>query len=159
MKGTVTTATSTLAADFADRFAGPLAAWQNHPHHGPNVEAIRALIELGGFTVEAELSRGMIVHGTTAQAVANEWTGPVALDPSSFTTSEAVSDAFAGMDLSHLPAGDVRVKLFVEGAEALPVSGDPTFTWEAEWIVAGRFDAAAEVLDPKTVLVILTPTA
>lgn len=98
----------------------------------------------------------MVITGDAAEIVAR-FTGPVTLDPSSFTTLDAVADEFACLD-AQVPADAVRVKVWTEGARGLEVAaqGDEGFAWEREWVVAGDFTGVAE-LDEGVVVVTLTP--
>lgn len=127
--------------------------WQNRRDQGAKAAYVAA-VELRPV---ADLSRGMVIAGRSAAEVAAAFTGAVHLDYVSFTGRDWIADAFARMD-EPVGADEVRVKVFLaEGLAALVhQQGDPTYDFEAEWLVAGDFAAAATVEGDQLVVVTLT---
>lgn len=132
--------------------AAAVEGWQN----GRDAAAKAAFVASVELRPVTDVSRGMVVRGTAA-GVAAAWTGRVHLDWVSFTSRDWVADAFARMD-APVAADEVRVKLFLAEGDAALVhqQGDPTFDFEAEWLVVGDFTAAAEVEADDLVVVTLT---
>ena len=131
--------------------------WQNHPHDPQVRDTLATLVRNCGRTAHDELARGMVIAGTTAEQVVEDFTGHVTIALASFSRSDAVADEFAKMDL-RVADSEVRVKLWTIGAHGLPLPvADSGFTFEQEWVVAGDFTAEAEMIDAHTVAVNLFP--